>query len=56
MHLDLIAFVFRQAVPFVDHHHQRAPGFEYETGDMRVLIGNFLLRIEYQHRHVGIRY
>ena len=43
-------------VPFVDGDHQRAPGLEDVPGDMRILLGNSLLRIEQQDDDVCVRY
>ena len=51
--LDLVALVRLQAIPFVHGHHQRAARFQDEAGDMRILLGNILLRVQHQHHHVG---
>ncbi|MNL85059.1 hypothetical protein D3C87_2132390 [compost metagenome] len=43
-----------QPVPFIDADHQCAPGFNDKAGNMRVLVGNVLLRIQQQDHDVGI--
>ncbi len=52
--LDVVALLGGQAVPLVDRHHQRTPGFQDEAGQMRILLGNVLARVEHQHHHVGV--
>ena len=48
-----VAPLFGNAVPFVYRHHQRASGFQRETGDGGVLVGNILLRVQHQYGHIG---
>ena len=52
--LDLRAAIGIDRVPFVDGDDERAPGVEDVPRDMRILLGNSLLRIEQQHDDVGV--
>ena len=52
--LTCVAPLLAQAIPLVDRHHQRPPGLEDEAGDVRVLLGDVLPRIEHQDHDVGI--
>ncbi len=44
--LDLVAPVAGQAIPFIDAYHQRPARLQYEAGNVRILFGNILLRIQ----------
>ena len=44
----------RQPVPLVDADDQRAPGIEDVAGEVRILLGDVLLRVEQQHDDVGV--
>ena len=48
----LLATLFADAVPFIDRHHQGTACFQSETCNRRILIGDILLRIQYQDSNV----
>jgi hypothetical protein len=52
--LIVVTLLGGKTVPLVDRDHQCTPGFQHEAGQMRVLLGNVLARIEHQHHHVGV--
>ena len=51
--LQALAPIIINCVPLVDPHHQRPAGLEREAGDVGVLVGNILRRVEHQHDHVA---
>ena len=51
--LALLTIVSIHAIPFVNRHHQRTARFFNETRQMRILVGNVLLRIQHEDHHVG---
>ena len=52
--LDLLANVGVESVPLVYGHHQRPPGFTDESGNVGILLGNVLPRIEHQDNHLRV--
>ncbi|CAM2159381.1 hypothetical protein PT2222_50242 [Paraburkholderia tropica] len=52
--LGAVACVVVHAVPLVHAHHQRTALLDHEARDMRVLVGDFLVRIEQQNHHVSV--
>ena len=54
--LDLAAPVFIDRIPFIHRQHQGASGLDGETGDMRILIRDFLASVHHQHHHIALFY
>ncbi len=51
--LDAFLFFAVQAVPLVDGHDHGSAGFQHEPGDVRVLLGDFGLRVEHEQHDVA---
>ena len=51
--LHLLAPLLADAVPFIHRHHQSSARFQRKTGNSGILVGNVLLCIKHQHRHIG---
>ena len=51
--LHLLAPLLADAVPFIHRHHQSPARFQRKAGNSGILVGNVLLCIKHQHRHIG---
>ena len=51
---NLLSHFLAQAIPLIDHNHQRAAAVEDKTEQRKILVGNPFTRIDNQHHHVGI--
>ena len=52
--LDGIPLIRVQPVPLVHRQHQRAPCLQGKIGQMGILLGDLVARIDHQHHHIGI--
>ncbi len=52
IHFDGVTLVTGQSIPFIDSDYQCTPRLKNESGNMRILFRNILLRIEQQQHHI----
>src|SRR3546814_16567247 len=54
--LDTLALLAIEAIPLIDGHDQRPARFKHETGNVRILVGNFSLGVKHQHNNIARLY